>query len=114
MTLTALVESKHGETARLIHRSLVSWYETHLRQGKRFGDDPKPFGLFPEVYAALDPGQAIAACDCLELPLPPAKLLLPVASAVPTGRASGNPVRYQEACSISSIRLNPDLLCLRV
>ena len=43
--------------------------------------------------------EAIAACDCLELPLPPAKLLLPVASAVPTGRASGNPVRYQESCS---------------
>lgn len=63
MTLSALVESKHEEAAQLIHRSLVSWYETHLRQGKRFGDDPKPFGLFPEMYAALDPGQAIAACD---------------------------------------------------
>lgn len=63
LTLSVLLESKHGEAARLIHRSLVSWYETHLRQGTRFGDDPKPFGLFPEMYAALDPGQAIAVSD---------------------------------------------------
>ena len=64
-----------------------------------------------DVMAAVAQEEAIAA---LKLLLPPAKLLLPVASAVPTDRASGNAVRYQEACSISSIRLNPDLLCLRV
>lgn len=47
----------------LLHRSLVDWYETHLRQGHRFGDRHEPFRLFPRVYEALDPGEAIAARD---------------------------------------------------
>lgn len=62
-TLSALRSCQHEEASRLIHRSLVSWYETHLGQGSRFGNDPAPFGLFPTVYESLDPGEALAACD---------------------------------------------------
>ena len=51
----------HAEVAALLHRSLVHWYETRLRQGARFGASAEPFRLFPEVYAALDPGEAVAA-----------------------------------------------------
>lgn len=50
-------------TARLLHQSLVSWYESRLRQGARFGDSHEPFLLFPEVYEALDPGEGVAARD---------------------------------------------------
>lgn len=61
--LSALRPADHPAVADLLHRSLVSWYETRLRQGARFGSSPEPFGLIPEVYAALDPGEAIAARD---------------------------------------------------
>ena len=47
--------------ARLLHRSLVHWYETRLGQGTRFGDRHEPFLLFPEVYEALDPGECVTA-----------------------------------------------------
>lgn len=53
----------HEAAARLIHQSLVHWYESKLNQGARFGDRHEPFMLFPEVYAALDPGEALAARD---------------------------------------------------
>lgn len=49
--------------ARLLHRSLAHWYESHLRQGARYGSDYRPFLLFPEVYEALDPGQCVVARD---------------------------------------------------
>ncbi len=49
--------------ASLLHRSLVHWYETRLRQGSRFGDSDEPFLLFPQVYEALDPGEAVTARD---------------------------------------------------
>lgn len=62
-TLTPLLPSDHPATATLLHTSLVTWYETNLRQGARFGDSPDPFLLFPDAYAALDPNQAIAARD---------------------------------------------------
>ncbi len=52
--------------ARLIHRSLVSWYESHLGQGARFGDRYEPFLLFPQVYEALDPGEALVAFESSE------------------------------------------------
>lgn len=61
ITLTALRPEDHEAAARLLHGSLVHWYESRLNQGARFGDSPEPFRLFPEVYEALDPGQAIAA-----------------------------------------------------
>lgn len=61
--LRPLEASDHAATAELLHRSLVHWYETRLRQGARFGDSAAPFRLFPDVYAALDPGQAVAAYD---------------------------------------------------
>jgi len=56
----------HEEAARLLHRSLVHWYGTRLNQGARYGTDYRPLLLFPEVYEALDPGQAIAARDAAE------------------------------------------------
>lgn len=61
--LRPLVAADHGATARLLHRSLVHWYQSRLGQGARFGQSHEPFRLFPAVYAALDPGQAVAACD---------------------------------------------------
>jgi len=60
-TLRPLASADHEAVARLLHRSLVAWYETRLGQGARFGVSHEPFRLFPEVYAALDPGQAVAA-----------------------------------------------------
>lgn len=63
LALRPLVPADHDAAAGLIHRSLVHWYESRLRQGARFGAHAEPFRLFPEVYAALDPGEAIAACD---------------------------------------------------
>lgn len=62
-TLSTLLPSDHAATASLLHTSLVTWYETHLRQGARFGDSSEPFLLIPDVYAALDPDQSIAARD---------------------------------------------------
>lgn len=61
--LRPLRTSDHDATARLLHQSLVHWYESRLGQGARFGTDPAPFRLFPDVYAELDPGEAVAACD---------------------------------------------------
>lgn len=63
LVLRPLTPADHEATARLLHRSLVHWYESRLRQGARFGPSAEPFRLFPEVYAALDPGEAVAACD---------------------------------------------------
>lgn len=54
---------EHEAAAALIHRSLVQWYESRLGQGARFGPSPAPFRIFPEVYTALDPGEAVAAVD---------------------------------------------------
>lgn len=62
-TLSPLVPADHDAAARLLHQALVHWYETNLRQGSRFGDRHEPFVLFPQVYEALDPGEAIAARD---------------------------------------------------
>jgi GNAT superfamily N-acetyltransferase len=63
LTLRPLVPADHEAAARLLHRSLVSWYQSRLGQGARFGDSHEPFRLFPEVYAALDPCLAVAAHD---------------------------------------------------
>jgi len=62
-TIDTLRPEDHGAVAQLLHRSLVHWYQSRLNQGERFGNDAAPFRLFPEVYAALDPGQAVAARD---------------------------------------------------
>jgi len=61
--LTPLEQDDYGEIARLLHQSLVRWYESHLGQGYRFGTAPEPFLIFPEVYETLDPGEAIVARD---------------------------------------------------
>lgn len=58
-----LSAADHEAVARLLHRSLVQWYESRLRQGAKFGDSHEPFLLFPEVYESLDPGEAITARD---------------------------------------------------
>ncbi|GAA5146603.1 hypothetical protein GCM10023213_39970 [Prosthecobacter algae] len=42
---------------------MVQWYESRLGQGARFGDSPAPFLLFPQVYEALDPVEAITVRD---------------------------------------------------
>ena len=39
----------------------MAWYEARLRQGARFGVSSEPFLLFPAVYEALDPGEAVGA-----------------------------------------------------
>lgn len=58
---TPLADSEHDAAAELLHRSLTGWYQAKLGQGARFGDRSEPFRLIPEVYAALDPGEALAA-----------------------------------------------------
>jgi GNAT superfamily N-acetyltransferase len=58
-----LSAADHEAVARLLHRSLVQWYESRLRQGAKFGDSHEPFLLFPEVYESLDPGEAVTARD---------------------------------------------------
>lgn len=63
IAFTPLSAADHEAVAHLLHRSLVDWYETRLRQGARFGDSPEPFRIFPEVYEALDPGEAVTARD---------------------------------------------------
>lgn len=63
VAFTPLTDADHEAVARLLHRSLVDWYESRLRQGARFGDSHEPFRIFPEVYEALDPGEAVTARD---------------------------------------------------
>ncbi len=63
LTIRPLQPGDHEATAQLLHRSLVQWYQSRLGQGARFGQSHEPFRLFPEVYAALDPEEAVAACD---------------------------------------------------
>ncbi len=58
-----LSAADHEAVARLLHRALVHWYESRLRQGARFGDSHEPFLPFPEVYEAHDPGEAVTARD---------------------------------------------------
>lgn len=61
--LSSLHADQHDEVAALLHRSLVNWYETRLGEGHRFGANPTGFRIFPELYAALDPDEAICAKD---------------------------------------------------
>jgi hypothetical protein len=56
-TLSPVQPADHESVARLLHRSLVAWYEDHLRAGANFGDSHEPFLLFPHVYPG-DRGQA--------------------------------------------------------
>ncbi len=63
ISFSILEPTAHADAAALIHRSLVHWYETRLRQGARFGESCAPFLLFPQVYEALDPGDSVAAFD---------------------------------------------------
>ncbi|HRE83500.1 MAG TPA: GNAT family N-acetyltransferase [Opitutaceae bacterium] len=61
--IESLLPRDHKAIASLLHLSLVQWYESRLRQGSRFGDSADPFGLIPEVYEELDPGEALVARD---------------------------------------------------
>ena len=61
IAFTPLTVVDREPIARLLHRTLVHWYETRLRQGARFGDRHEPFTLFPDVYEALDPGECVTA-----------------------------------------------------
>lgn len=63
LAIRPLLVSEHAAAARLIHQALVHWYESRLGQGARFGASHEGFRIFPEVYEALDAGQAVAACD---------------------------------------------------
>lgn len=63
LLIDPLTAADHDRVASLLHRSLVHWYQSRLGQGARFGDQAAPFRLFPEVYEALDPEEAIAASD---------------------------------------------------
>ncbi|MDY0165693.1 MAG: GNAT family N-acetyltransferase [Thermoguttaceae bacterium] len=60
-TLSPVQPADHEPVARLLHRSLVDWYEKNLRAGARFGTSHEPFLLFPQVYESLDPGEGIVA-----------------------------------------------------
>lgn len=53
------------DVARLLHTSLVGWYESRLRQGARFGESHEPFRIFPRVYGALDAGEGVGARDAV-------------------------------------------------
>lgn len=53
--------SDEEAVARLLHRSLAHWYQTRLGLGGRYGTDPAPMRLFPQVYEALDPGECVLA-----------------------------------------------------
>ena len=61
IAFTPLTAADHEPIARLLHRSLVHWYESRLGQGSRFGDSHEPFTLFPDVYESLDPGECVTA-----------------------------------------------------
>jgi GNAT superfamily N-acetyltransferase len=61
IAFTPLTPADREPIARLLHRALVDWYESRLRQGSRFGESHEPFLLFPEVYEALDPGECVTA-----------------------------------------------------
>ncbi len=61
IAFTPLTLADREPIARLLHRALVHWYESRLRQGARYGDRHEPFTLFAEVYEALDPGQCVTA-----------------------------------------------------
>jgi GNAT superfamily N-acetyltransferase len=61
IAFTPLTLADREPIARLLHRALVHWYESRLRQGARYGDRHQPFTLFPEVYEALDPGECVTA-----------------------------------------------------
>lgn len=63
INIRPLRPTDHEAAAKLIHQSLVHWYQSRLGQGARFGTSHEGFRLFPEVYEALDSGQAVAACD---------------------------------------------------
>jgi GNAT superfamily N-acetyltransferase len=62
MILRGLTAADWEEQAELIHGSLSTWYRTRLNSAK-FGDDPVPFRVFPELYEALDPGCCLVAQD---------------------------------------------------
>jgi GNAT superfamily N-acetyltransferase len=60
-TLSILRPDQHAEAASLLKRSLYEWYESRLGQGARFSANAGSFLVFPEVYEALDPGEAVCA-----------------------------------------------------
>jgi len=61
--LAPILPEHHDAVSRLLHVSLVSWYQSRLGQGARFGERAEPFRIFPDVYAALDPGEGVGAWD---------------------------------------------------
>ena len=63
LVLGRLGPEGRDEGARLIHAALRAWYGQHLNQPERFGAAWEPFRIFPEEYAALDPGGALTARD---------------------------------------------------
>lgn len=60
MRIRSIHPSDFGETASLIHAALDTYYRTHLNDSK-FGTDPAPFLLFPDLYDELDPGCGLVA-----------------------------------------------------
>jgi len=62
MLLRPLNEHDWDSLGSLIHASLSTWYRNNLNSDK-FGSDPAPFRVFPELYEALDPGCCLVAED---------------------------------------------------
>lgn len=62
MRIRSLAAADWDSLAELIHSSLSEWYRTRLNMEK-FGAEPAPFRVFPELYEALDPGCCVVAED---------------------------------------------------
>ncbi|MEY5025895.1 MAG: hypothetical protein RLZZ244_1423 [Verrucomicrobiota bacterium] len=62
MRLRHSTPADSAEIATLIHAALSTYYQTHLNDPK-FGSDPAPFALFPQLYHALDPDCCMVAED---------------------------------------------------
>ena len=60
MQIRYLSPADWDSLAALIHTSLSTWYRDHLNV-ERFGPDPSPLRVFPELYEALDPGCCLVA-----------------------------------------------------
>ncbi len=60
MKISRLQPHQWDEAAVLIHAALSDYYVRNLNDPK-FGTDPAPFRVFPEIYESLDPGCCLTA-----------------------------------------------------
>ena len=60
-TVRLMRDDEWDAVAELIFSSTNRWYQKHLNRTCFGGDDASVARVFPEVYGALDPGQALVA-----------------------------------------------------